>query len=135
MTMFVGSFLRMARPATINIPAQRGRMAVRGGSFVSRQALPTDPAGVITLTFSGVKAGSELYIFLPDGEVHAGVEPTVANQQLVVQRYVSGSPNNTVRVLIASLGYENLDFTIELPESNSTIPVFQRIDRTYRNPA
>ena len=113
---------------------QRGVVRQENGIFYSVQSLPEDPAGPITLTFSGIKAGSELHIYYPDGSKGATIESATTNQQVTVQRYVDGSPFNTVRVLIASLGFENLDFPVELPTSNSSIPVFQRIDRNYRNP-
>lgn len=116
-------------------PANRGPIYPHGAGIYSRQTLPTDPAGTVTLRFSGIKSGSELHIFYPDGSKGASIESSVENQQVTVQRYAAGSPFNNVRVLIASLGYENLDFNIELPEENSSIPVFQRIDRAYRNPA
>lgn len=94
----------------------------------------SDPAGIITLRFSGIKAGTELHLFLPDGTPHAAVESAVANQEITVNRFSTGNPNNNVRVLIVSLGYENLDFQYELPTSDAIVPVFQRIDRNYRNP-
>lgn len=106
-----------------------------GPSVFDHQNLPTEPVGLISLRFSGIKAGSELHIYYQDGSKGASIESAVDNQQVTVQRYVTGSPFNTVRVLIASLGFENLDFNIELPASDSSIPVFQRIDRAYRNPA
>jgi len=94
----------------------------------------SDPVGIIALRFSGIKAGSELHLFLPDGTLHASVESVTANQEITVNRFASGNPNNNVRVLIVSLGYENLDFQYDLPTANSIVPVFQRIDRNYRNP-
>lgn len=119
------------------IAAQRGQIApilCCGASFgVFRH--PTDPIGIIALRFSGIKAGSELHLFLPDGTPHASIESATANQEIVVNRFASGNPNNNVRVLIVSLGYENLDFQFELPTRDSVVPVFQRIDRAYRNPA
>ncbi|MEJ7805650.1 MAG: hypothetical protein WKG03_06980 [Telluria sp.] len=42
---------------------------------------------------------------------------------------------NNVRILIINLAYEVVDLTIELGTTNTTVPVFQRIDRNYRNPA
>lgn len=117
-------------------PQNRGVVSTNaGGALLSRQSLPTDPAGIVTLRFSGIKAGSELHIFYPDGSKGASIESSVDNQQVTVQRYAARSPFNNVRVLIASLGYENLDFSIELPEENSSVSIFQRIDRAYRNPA
>lgn len=118
----------------IPLPGSRGPMNPNHGAALGLGRLPTDPAGVVTLRFSGIKNGSELHIFYLDGSKGASVESAIDNQQVTVQRYVVGSPFNSVRVLIASLGYENLDFNIELPEENSSIPVFQRIDRAYRNP-
>ena len=95
----------------------------------------SDPTSILTLRFSGIKAGSELHLFLPNGTLHASVESVTANQEIVVNRFASGNPNNNVRVLIVSLGHENLDFPFELPTRDSVVPVFQRIDRNYRNPA
>ena len=102
---------------------------------VGRFRAPNDPVGIVTLRFSGIKAGSELHLFLPDGSLHASVESVTANQEIVVNRFASGNPNNNVRVLIVSLGYENIDFQFELPTSDAIVPIFQRIDRAYRNPA
>lgn len=107
---------------------------IGNGMTIGVFRFPTDPVGVITLRFSGIKTGSELHLFLPDGTPHAAVESAVANQEITVNRFASGNPNNNVRVLIVSLGYENLDFQYELPTSDAIVPVFQRIDRNYRNP-
>ena len=131
---------------TVLVPSPYG---VVGGAVTRGKASPvmssgtsfglcrftSDPVGIITLRFSGIKAGSELHLFLPDGSLHVTVESVIANQEVTVNRFASSNPNNNVRVLIVSLGYENLDFQFELPTSNAIVPIFQRIDRAYRNPA
>lgn len=120
----------------IGIAVTRGNISpvMSSGAAFGVFRFPTDPVGIITLRFSGIMAGSELHLFLPDGTPHAAVESAVANQEITVNRFASGNPNNNVRVLIVSLGYENLDFQYELPTSDALVPIFQRIDRNYRNP-
>lgn len=99
-----------------------------------RMRLPTEPSGSVTITLSGIKPGSEAYIFDSSGNVLAGVESAADPQPFTLQRYATGNPLNNVRIFIASLGYENIDIAYTLPETNSSIPIQQRIDRNYRNP-
>lgn len=115
-------------------PSGFKRSAPKGIGTYSRQLLATDPIGDVTLTFPNVKAGSEIHIYAPDGTEIVGVESAIVGQQLTLQRYPSGSANNTVRIFICSLAYEDLDFNLTLSVS-SDIPTFQRPDRNYRNPA
>lgn len=136
----MSSFLYM--PQTVwmagisQVPGASVRGRYRNTNFisVSRQSLPTDPTGTVVVTLSGIKSGSEIHFFNQNGDEVAGTELASSSQAFTVQRYTSGSPNNTLRIFIASLGYENIDMSYELTESDATLPVFQRIDRNYRNP-
>lgn len=109
-------------------------IAVKGNAF-SRQRLASEPLGGVVLTFSGIKAGSELWIMDQNRNVLGGMNSTGLNPSVTLNYYAAGSANNNVRILIIALGYEVLDLSYTLQGVNSTIPVFQRIDRTYNNPA
>lgn len=115
-----------------DVPGVRG---VSPRDILGRMRLPTEPVGGVTITLTGVKAGSEVYIFDANRNVLAGTESATDPQAFVLQRYVTGNPLNDVRIFIASLGYENIDISYTLPESDSSIPIQQRIDRNYKNPA
>lgn len=104
-------------------------------SIYSNQSLPTDPVGNVVISFNGVKDGSEIKIFDIDKTLLNGTDSTSGIPSYILPRYAPGSAYNTVRILIINLGYEVIDLTYVLPTVNSTIPVFQRIDRNYRNPS
>lgn len=128
------SFIIPSPMMTIS-PSVRGKSApVMNGLSLGAFRLSTDPVGLVTLRFEGIRSGSELHVFYQDGTKAASIESTIESQQIVVQRFVYGAPMNTVRVLIASLGYENIDFSFDLPTTDSSVQVFQRIDRNYKNP-
>ena len=112
----------------------RGRQFGTFSGFYSRQALPTDPVGTVDISFTGVKLGSEIKIFDDDSTLLDGTESSGATPSFTLQRYAPGSPYNTLRILIIALQYEVIDITYELTATDTTIPVFQRIDRNYRNP-
>lgn len=109
---------------TLNVSGG-GTPTVRNGSGAST----TINSGV-TLTFVGVRAGSEIHIFDGAGALLAGVENAEPNQQISIQ-----ATGVTVRIFIASLGFENIDLQFYVPSMDTSIPVFQRIDRNYRNSA
>ncbi len=109
-------------------------IAVKGHAF-SRQRLASESLGSIVLTFSGIKAGSELWVMDQNRNVLGGTNSAALGQTVPINYYAPGSAGNNVRILIIALGYEVLDLSYTLPAANSTIPVFQRIDRTYNNPA
>lgn len=116
-------------------------MGVRGvqtSSFFGRysnQSLPSDAVGTVTLSLSGIKPGSEVKIFNADAALIGDTESVSGVPSFVLSRFAPGSRLNTVRILIINLAYEVVDLTIELGTTNTTVPVFQRIDRNYRNPA
>ncbi len=112
----------------------RGRQNSAFFGFYSRQPLPTDPVGTVSVSFSGVKVGSEIKLFNADKALLDGTESSGVLPAFTMQRYAPGSQYNNVRILIMNLGYEVIDIPYELPSVNTTIPVFQRIDRNYRNP-
>lgn len=121
---------------TEQVPAADRRGAINNGYFTpySRQSLPTDAVGTVKVTITGVKAGTEVKVIDQSLNVVAGTDSSSGDPQLVLSVYAPGSPNNVVRILVIALGYEVIDFNYILPTTDSTIPVFQRIDRTYKNP-
>lgn len=119
-------FVRSARPI---------RKLFLGGAGVGSLPLPSDPVGQVTITFSGVKAGSEIKLISSGMTIIAGTDSASFNTSFVVDKYTVGSANNVIRILIIALGYEIIDISFTIPQSDASIPVFQRIDRTYNNPA
>lgn len=113
---------------------QRGKQTSTPFGIYSRQSLATDPVGTLDITFSGIKDGSEIKVFDADKLLITGTESSAGIPLVTLSKYAPGSPYNTVRILIINLGYEVIDLTYELPAADATIPVFQRIDRNYRNP-
>ena len=104
-------------------------------------AWATDPVGTATVTFSGVSAGSEIRVYLPDGpdgsagtEV-AGLDSCVANQQLTWGVYSAGSPNNNVWIHILKRGLRWMKFSYTSKVGAQSIPIFQNTDLGYNNPA
>lgn len=114
-------------------PIAKSRKFTLGGIGVGSLPLPTDPVGSITVTLSGVKPGSEIKLIDKDKNVLGGTESLDGVAAFNVNYYAPGSPNNVIRILIISLGYEVIDLAYTLPNTSITIPVFQRIDRNYRN--
>ena len=114
---------------------KRGAQASNVFGYQSRQSLPTDPVSTVDISFSGVKNGSEIKIFSYEKTLLSGTESSNGIPIYTLSRYAPGSLFNTVRILIMNLGYEVIDLTYDIPITNSTIPVFQRIDRNYRNPS
>lgn len=109
-------------------------IAIKGNSF-ARQRLPTESIGAINLSFPGIKAGSELWLMDQSRNVLAGTDSAGLNHSLSVNYFAPGSAKNNIRILIIALGYEVLDLSYTLPSVSTPIPIFQRIDRTYNNPA
>lgn len=104
------------------------------GLMYGVQRLPDEPIGSIFLTLTGIKSGSEASVFNQNGDLLATNELTSGDVVFQLPVYASGSANNNVRIFISSLQYENIDIQFSLRRENSTIPFFQRIDRTYKNP-
>lgn len=105
------------------------------GSSAGYQLLPTDPIGSCSVTFSGVNAGSEIHVYLPDGTEIAGVESCVENQTLIWSVYPVGSPNNTVQITIIKRGLRWQKFSYVSTVGDSSIPIFPQPDLGYNNPA
>lgn len=121
--------------AVLQPPDARGVFVLSGPMAISRQALPTDPSGVATVTFAGVQAGSEIRVYLPDMTEVAGIESCTADQALSWPAYAPGSPNNTVRIVILSIGYRLKEFTYTTVVGAQNLPVQQERDQWYSNPA
>ena len=120
---------------------QDGRSRSFGPLAVSVNRMPNDPIGTTAVTFSGVVAGSEIRVYLPDGpngaadtEV-AGLDACVENQQLIWDVYSAGSPNNNVWVHILKRGLRWQKFSYTSKVGAQSIPIFQSTDLGYNNPA
>lgn len=110
----------------------RSRAVALTGCSVA--ALPTDPIGATTVTFSGVNAGSEIRVYLPDGTEAAGVETCDANHVLTWQVYAPGSANNAVTVRIVANAWKIKEFNYTSAVGNVSLPVQQEADKWYSNP-
>lgn len=98
--------------------------------------LPADmPVGVATITFSGISAGSEIHIYLPDGTEVAGTESCTENQSLSWPVFSPGNPNNAVSVTIIKRGLRWQKFNYQSVIGSASIPIFPQPDLGYSNPA
>ena len=118
------------------ISASRGKMTTCPmGLSLGVCRLPTDPVGTTNVTFSGVQAGSEIHVYLPDGTEVAGVESCAANQELAWPVYAPGSINNTVSITIIKRGIRWQKFNYPSKLGAQSIPIFPQPDLGYNNPA
>lgn len=106
----------------------------RSAASISQQLLSTDPVGSTTVTFAGVHAGSEIRVYLPDGSEAAGIESCAADQVLTWPVYVSGSPSNTVRVVVVNTAYKIKEFNYAVTLGSQSLPIQQEPDTWYSNP-
>lgn len=111
-----------------------GMEPIHGASTLGYQRLPTDPVGTTTVTFAGINAGSEIRVYLPDGTEVAGIETCAADQVLTWPVYASGSPNNTVRVVVVANAYKIKEFTYTATLGAQSLPIQQEPDKWYSNP-
>ena len=118
----------------VSYPENRGKWSSAGLVCISKQSLPDDPIGTTTVTFSGVKAGTEIRVYLPNGTEVAGVESCDANHVLSWPVYASGSPNNVFRISLLSLNYKNEDFDYTASVGHQSIPIQPKPDKWYSNP-
>lgn len=112
----------------------RGRSNLLVGCHIGQQPLATDSIGNAVVTFSGVKSGSEIRVYLPDQTEAAGVETCAADQVLTWGAYAPGSANNVVRVVIVHPSYRIKEFTYTAYVGAQTLPVQQELDKWYSNP-
>lgn len=124
----------VALGGTLEYPATRGRFNANHLVSLSKQLLATDPIGTATVTFSGVNAGSEIRVYLPDGTETAGVETCDANHVLTWSVYAPGNANNVVTIRIVHTAYKIKEFDYTSAEGAQTLPVQQEADKWYRNP-
>lgn len=118
----------------LRLPATRGPQDLGGGVALSRQRLPTDPIGTATVTFAGIKANSEIRVYLPDGTEVAGVENCGADQVLLWPAYSVGNTNNLVRIVVMHHDYRLKEFTYTSTVGAQNLPIQQDRDPWYRNP-
>ncbi len=119
--------------ATVDIPATKGPHALGLEVSYSRQTLPEDPIGTTTVTFSGIQAGTEIRVYLPDGTEVTGVEDCVANQSLPFDVYAPGA-NSTMYITLLKRGYRWQRFNYTPVVGAQTLPIFQIVDLGYSNP-
>lgn len=119
--------------AFVHLPGV-GSSPVQPGAVFGKLRLPTDPIGTATVTFSGVNAGSEIRVYLPDGTETAGVETCDANHMLTWSVYAPGSSNNTVTIRIVNTAYKIKEFSYTSVAGTQSLPVQQEADKWYVNP-
>lgn len=124
----------VALGGTLEYPTSRRPFNVNHLMCLSQQGIETDPVGTATVTFSGVQAGSEIRVYLPDGAEAAGVETCDANHVLSWPFYVSGSALNTVTIRIVNTAYKIKEFDYTCSLGAQTLPVQQEADKWYVNP-
>ena len=125
-----------AFPLFVTVMGQdRGIMLPVGQMSVGMARLPTDPIGTTTVTFSGVQAGTEIRVYLPDGTEIAGVEECTADPVLTWQVYAAGSPNNSVFITLLKRGFRWQRFNYHSIVGSQTLPIFQIADLGYSNPS
>ena len=110
-----------------------GKSRPMGVSVSAVAALPTDPIGTTTVTFSGVNAGTEIRVYLPDGTEVTGIEDCVANQSLPFSVYAPGV-NSTMYITLLKRGYRWQRFNYTPVVGAQTLPIFQIVDLGYSNP-
>lgn len=123
----------IGRIAFVHLPGI-GSAPVQPGAVFGKLKLPTDPIGTAAVTFSGVNAGSEIRVYLPDGTEAAGVETCDANHVLTWSVYAPGSANNTVTIRIVNTAYKIKEFAYTGTAGAQTLPVQQEADKWYVNP-
>lgn len=116
------------------VDTELGKFNANAGVVFFRHFVASDPAGVTTVTFVGVNAGSEIRIYFPDGSEAAGIETCVADQVLTWPVYAGGSPNNTVRVVVIHTAYKIKEFNYGVTLGNQSLPIQQEPDKWFSNP-
>lgn len=104
------------------------------GETMSIERLSTEPVGTTTVTFAGVRANSEIRVYLPSGVEAAGVENCSADHVLTWDAYLVGNANNVVTIRIVHPSYKIKEFTYTTVAGVQSIPVQQEVDKWYSNP-
>jgi len=104
-----------------------------GACVSSVAALPTDPIGTTTVTFSGIQADTEIRVYLPDGTELTGIESCAANQALTWPVYAPGA-NSVVTIRLVNTAYKIKEFDYTPTVGTQSLPVQQEADRWYSNP-
>ncbi len=110
-----------------------GKSRPMGACVSSVAALPTDPIGNATVTFSGIQAGTEIRVYLPDGTEVTGIESCAANQVLTWSVYAPGA-NSVVTIRLVNVAYKIKEFDYTPVVGTQSLPVQQEADKWYRNP-
>ncbi len=94
----------------------------------------TIAAPEVTLTLTGLKAGSEV-------RAYVGTNPATATEIDGVESsgtsfsFSHEEGGNDGYIVVHALGYESMVITLTYSSSDQSIPVSQRVDRWYSNPA
>ena len=92
----------------------------------------TDSAGsttVSSLTLTGLQSNSEVRVF------DAGTTTEIAGVENSGTTFTANISASSVDIVVHSLGYEYQKIEGADTSSNLTLPIQQRVDRNYRNPA
>lgn len=125
----------LPNPVVTVMPAATGR--VQGAPMpgaVGAFRKPTDALALISLTFDGVNANSEIRAYLnSDGSEVFGVESCNADHVFTgVAYYGTGQ---TVTIKIVHPNYRIKEFEYDIPSSSQILPIQQEPDKWYSNPA
>jgi len=90
-----------AMATQVSYPANRGEWSNAGLVCISRQSLPTDPIGILTLTLNNIVTGSSLQIESQDSSTvfHNSVV-TGTTKSVTLQVYAPGSALNALRIKV-----------------------------------
>ena len=119
----------------IKLTANANNTAVtRGVKILTNSTTTTQayqyPLGAVTMTFAGVKAGTEIRVYDASGNEKAGIESCAADQ--VLTWATDATEVLTYRLIHLSYGIKEFDYTT--PVGVQTLPIQQSADRWWSNP-
>lgn len=103
-----------------------------GSVGVGRMRLPSEAIGSTTVTFEGIKPGSEVRIYNPYGIELAGIETCATDQALSFDVFAPAYNLTTIRII--HLDYKIKEFTYRPVVGAQSIPIQQEPDHWYKNP-
>jgi hypothetical protein len=110
--------------------------AVNNAATFASPGAETVVAVGATVDITGIVEDSEVRVYL--GTIDDAANATeIAGQESVTGgtfQFVHSSGGQVAYIRVVKETYEDLTLSLNLPSGDSTIPVFQRFDRTYNNP-
>lgn len=85
---------------TVELPTSRGRFAISGLAALSRQSLPSDPIGNLTLTLDNIAIGSSVQIETQSGITLVNRTAAATTELFSLVVYAPGSPLNSLRIKV-----------------------------------